>query len=63
MNGAYVLIEPSGEDVTVGLWCESCNAPSVVRVPIVIIDPTGVTKDPGNFYQACVDCGEWEEEE
>jgi len=45
----------------VGLWCEDCQLPSVVRFPVIVLSETGV--GTCGFYENCMDCGEFEGED
>ena len=49
------------DNALVGLWCEDCNLPSAIRIPILSLSETGVNEV--GFYDACMDCGEFDDEE
>lgn len=52
----YLMIEPDYDRATVGHWCDTCSAPSVIETPILVITEDGVTR--GGMHAACVDCGD-----
>jgi hypothetical protein len=50
-----------GDNAQVGLWCEDCQLPSVMRFPVVQMSEAGV--GVCGFYDNCTDCGELEGED
>lgn len=55
----YLVIDDTNPEV--GLWCETCQLPSGIRVPVNIITLDGVT--PGIPWSGCVNCDDLEDED
>lgn len=52
-----VYLHIDGDGAQVGLWCEDCQLPSLVRFPIVEISERGV--GVVSFVDSCSECGEF----
>lgn len=57
----YIVVDGSSHRTIVGLWCYTCMRPSVVQIPMLAIDPNGVTEC--GMYEGCVDCEQEEDED
>jgi hypothetical protein len=49
-----IYLHIDGDNAQVGLWCERCQLPSVVRFPIVQMSQDGV--GVCGFHESCVEC-------
>jgi hypothetical protein len=56
----HISIYVDGHNAEVGLWCEDCLLPSVVRVPLKQLSELGVS-DFG-VMEACARCEGYEDE-
>lgn len=55
----YLVIDT--DDPQVGLWCEECQLPSVVRFPVLSMSLEGVGQ--AGVWIGCMRCDEFEEGE
>lgn len=56
-----VYLHVDGDNAQVGLWCDECQLPSVVRFPILFMSENGIS--PAGVVDRCMECDEHEEDE
>ena len=56
---SYVVFIAAGEP-QIGLWCDTCLLPSVVRVPLIMITETGADDSALSPAELCTECGKQE---
>lgn len=49
-----ITFEPDYANTISGIWCDDCNLPSVVRVPVLMFSESGV--GPAGEVISCVNC-------
>ena len=52
-----IYLHVDGDNAQVGLWCDDCQLPSVVRFPIIQMSQEGV--GVCGFHENCMECGEF----
>lgn len=55
----YLVVD--GSDPQVGIWCDECQLPSVVKFPIIAMSMEGV--GPAGTWAGCMKCEGYEEGE
>jgi hypothetical protein len=53
----YVVLVAAGEPEA-GLWCDACQLPSAVRVPLIMITENGADTSALSAVELCTGCGQ-----
>lgn len=56
-----IYLHVDGENAQVGLWCDECQLPSVVRFPILSMSESGIA--PAGVVDRCMECEDFGEDE
>lgn len=56
-----IYLHVDGDNAQVGLWCDECQLPSMIRFPIIQLSENGVTF--AGYVQRCADCEGYDDED